>query len=140
MEARYLTDQSGERIGVVLDVAEYERLRRSAEESARAERHPCIAFRGSVGSRCAWVPGTALDVWEITAGHEEMGQQRLLKETGVTEDRLDAALTYYQAYPDEVDEKIRENARPLEHWRERHPALNILLIEHRPEAGAPQAP
>lgn len=69
-----------------------------------------------------------------------MHRQRYLKETGVTEDRLDVALAYYQAYPDEVDVKIRENARPLEHWRERYPALNILLIEHRPEAGAPKAP
>jgi hypothetical protein len=140
MDARHLTNESGERIGVVLDVAEYERLRRSAEESARAERHPGIAFRGSEDSCRAWVPGTVLDVWEIVAGYKEMGRQRCLKGTGVTEDRLDAALTYYQAYPDEVDEKIRENACPLEHWRERYPALNILLIEPHPEAGAPQAP
>jgi len=82
MEARYLTNESGERIGVVLDVAEYECLRRSAEEAARAERHPGIAFRGTEGSRRAWVSGTALDVWEIVVGHEEMGRQRLLEETG----------------------------------------------------------
>jgi hypothetical protein len=69
MGACYLTDGSGERIGVVLDIAEYERLRRSAEESARAERHPGIAFRGTEGSRRAWVLGTALDVWEIVAGY-----------------------------------------------------------------------
>jgi len=71
MEARYLTDESGQRIGVVLDVAEYERLRRSAEEAARTERHPGIAFRGAEGSRRAWVPGTALDVWEIVAAYRE---------------------------------------------------------------------
>ena len=57
-----------------VDIAEYERLRRSAEEAARAERHPGIAFRGTEGSRRAWVPGTALDVWEIVAGYEEMGR------------------------------------------------------------------
>ncbi|CAN5281560.1 hypothetical protein BH24ACT19_BH24ACT19_18150 [soil metagenome] len=130
MEARYLTDESGERIGVVLDVAEYERLRRSAEEAARIERHPGIAFRGTEGSRRAWVPGTALDVWEIVAGHEEMGRQRLLEETGISEDRLDVALAYLRAYPDEVDEKIEENARPLEYWRERYPNLNIQSIEY----------
>lgn len=130
MEARYLTNESGERIGVVLDVAEYERLRRSAEESARAERHPGIAFRGSEDSRRAWVPGTALDVWEIVAGYKEMGRQGFLKGTGVTEDRLDAALTYYRAYQDEVDEKIQENARPLQYWRERYPNLNIRAIEY----------
>jgi hypothetical protein len=130
MEARYLTDESGERIGVVLDVAEYERLRRSAEEAARIERHPGVAFRGTEGSRRAWVPGTALDVWEIVAGHEEMGRQRLLEETGISEDRLDVALAYLRAYQDEVDEKIEENARPLEYWRERYPNLNIQSIEY----------
>ena len=130
MEARYLTNESGERIGVVLDVAEYKRLRRSAEESARSERHPGIAFRGTEGSRRAWVPGTALDVWEIVAGYEEMGRQRFLEETGISEDRLDAALTYYRAYQDEVGEKIQENARPLQYWRERYPNLNIQTIEH----------
>ena len=113
-----------------VDIAEYERLRRSAEEAARAERHPGIAFRGTEGSRRAWVPGTALDVWEIVAGHEEMGRQRFLEEAGTSEDRLDAALTYYRAYQDEVDEKIQENARPLQYWRERYPNLNIQTIEH----------
>ena len=92
MEARYLTNESGERIGVVLDVAEYERLRRSAEEAARAERHPSIAFRGTEDDRRAWVPGTALDMWEIVAGYEKMGRKRVLEESTIPEDRLDAAL------------------------------------------------
>jgi hypothetical protein len=129
MEARYLTDESGERIGVVLDVAEYERLRWSAEEAARMERHPGIAFCGTEGSRRAWVPGTALDVWEIVAGHEEIGRQRFLKETGISEDRLDSALAYYEAHQTEIDEKIAENDHPLEHWRERYPNLNIQTVE-----------
>jgi hypothetical protein len=129
MEARYLTDESGERVGVVLDVAEYERLRRSAEEAARMERCPGVAFRGTEGSRRAWVPGTAFDVWEIVAGHDGMGRQRFLEETGICEDRLDAALAYHRGYPDEVGGKIEENARPLEYWRERYPNLDIQTIE-----------
>lgn len=130
MGACYLTDGSGERIGVVLDIAEYERLRRSAEESARAERHPGIAFRGTEGSRRAWVPGTALDVWEIVAGYEEMGRERVLEESSISGDRLDAALAYYKAHPDEIDQKIEANSRPPEYWRERYPNLNIQSIEY----------
>ena len=38
------------------------------------DRHPGIAFRGAESSRRAWVPGTALDVWEIVAAYEEMGR------------------------------------------------------------------
>ncbi len=69
MGARYLTNESGERISVMPGSGEYERLRRSAEEAATVEQHPGIAFRGTEGSRRAWVPGTALDVWEIVAGY-----------------------------------------------------------------------
>jgi hypothetical protein len=130
MEARYLTDESGQRIGVVLDIAEYERLRRSAEEAARMERHPGIAFRGKGGSRRAWVPGTALDVWEIVAAYEEMGRKRVLEESSISEDRLDAALAYREAHPDEIDQKVKENNRPSEYWRERYPNLNIQSIEY----------
>ncbi len=130
MEARYLTDEHGQRIGVVLDVAEYERLRWSAEESARTERHPGIAFRGPEARRRAWVPGTALDVWEIVAGHEEMGRQRLLEESGISEDHLAVALAYYGVYREEIDETIEENNRPLEYWREHFPNLNIQPIEY----------
>jgi hypothetical protein len=130
MEARYLTNESGDRIGVILNVAEYERLRRSAEETARMELLPGIAFRGTEDSRRAWVPGTALDVWEIVAGHEEMGRQRLLEQTGISEDHLDLALAYYRAYQGEVDRKIQENARPLQYWRERYPNLNIQAVKY----------
>jgi hypothetical protein len=76
MEACYLTDESGKRIAIVLDVAEYERLRRSAGEAARTERHPGIAVRGAEGSRRAWVAGTVLDVWEIVAAYGEIGPQQ----------------------------------------------------------------
>lgn len=129
MEARYLTDESGERIGVLLDIREYERLRQTAEEAARMEQHPGISFRGPEGNRRAWVPGTALDVWEIIAGYKPLGRERLLEETGLAEDRLDAALAYYEAHQTEIDEKIEENDRPLEHWRQRYPDLNIHTIE-----------
>jgi hypothetical protein len=129
MEPRYLTDESGERIGVVLDVAEYERLRRSAEEADRAERHPSIAFRGTEVSRRAWVPGTALDVWEIVAAYAKMGRKRVLEESSISEDRLDAALAYHRVYQDEVDRMIQENARPLQYWRERYPNLSIRTID-----------
>ena len=130
MEARYLTDEHGERIGIVLDVAEYERLRWSAEEAARTERHPGIAFRGSEGRRRAWVPGTALDVWEIVAGYEEMGRQRLSEESGISEGHLAVALDYYGVYRDEIEEKIEESNRPLDYWRDHYPDLDIQTIEH----------
>lgn len=130
MEARYLTNESGERVGVVLDIAEYERLRRSAEEAARTERHPGIAFRGQEGQRRAWVVGTGFDVWEIIAGYERMGRERVLRESSLSEDHLDTVLAYYEAHREEIDEMVAGNDRPLEYWREHYPDLDIETIEY----------
>ena len=129
MEARYLTNESGERTGVVLDVAEYERLRRSTEETARTERHPGIAFRGT-GAAAA----RGYRARRSTCGRSSPDTRRWagrdLEESNIPEDRLDAALAYYEAYPDEIDQKINENNRRPEYWRERYPNLNIQSIEY----------
>lgn len=130
MEARYLTNENGERVGVVLEIEEYERLRRAAEEAARMVQHPGIAFRGPEGCRRAWVVGTGFDVWEIVAGYEKMGRERVLEESTLSEDQLNTALSYYEAHPKEIDEMVSENNPPLEYWRERHPDLDIEVIEH----------
>lgn len=129
-EARYLTDENGERVGIVLGVEEYERLRGYAEEAARMRRHPGVAFRGDEGRRRAWVVGTAFDVWQVVAGYEEMGRERVLEESSLSGHHLDTALAYYGEYREEVDGMIEENNRPLEYWRERYPDLDIEVIEY----------
>jgi hypothetical protein len=59
-----------------------------------------------------------------------MGRKRVLEESSISEDRLDAALAYYEAHPDEIDQKIEENNRPPDDWRELYPNLNIQSIEY----------
>ena len=39
MEARYLTDASGKRVGVILDIEEYERLREIEDEMEDVRRY-----------------------------------------------------------------------------------------------------
>jgi len=39
MEARYLTDESGKRIGVLIDIEEYERLREIEDEMEDVRRY-----------------------------------------------------------------------------------------------------
>lgn len=85
---QYIVNEEGERTAVVLSVEEYERLRRSSEEAARMQRHPGIAFRGPEKRRRAWVMGTGFDVWEVMAGYEEMGRVRVIRESNLSEDRL----------------------------------------------------
>lgn len=125
MEARYLTNDSGERIGVVLEIEEYERLKRAAEENERMLRHPGIAFEGAREFRRATLVGSPLDVWELVEMHQIEGREALLSAHPVSERQLEAALRYYEEFPEGIDAAIEENSKPLEYWREKYPALKI---------------
>lgn len=129
MEARYLVNESGERIGVVLDIAEYERLKRLGEEAERMARHPGIAFEGPPESRRATLAGSVFDVWEVVGLYQGKGRERLFSEHPISEEQLRLALAYYEAYPEEVDAILEENERPLEYWREKYPNLKIHVTE-----------
>lgn len=129
MQARYLTDEGGERVGVVLGLEEYERLREAADETARMKRHPGVAFRGQEGRRRAWVIGTAFDVWVIVDLYRGKGRARLFEEHPISERQLGIALTYYEEYPEEIDEIIEENDQPLEYWQKKYPGLEVEVIE-----------
>ena len=94
-----------------------------AEESIRTRRFPGIGFRGAEHSRRAWVIGTALDVWEVVDLHEGKGRKRLLSEHNVSERQLDLALSYYEAYPREIDAALEENDRTPEEWHELYPSI-----------------
>jgi hypothetical protein len=84
---------------------------RYVEEGLRMDEHPLVRFVDGPAGRRARLMGTGKDVWEViaavrdndgdvaaTAGHLEMP-------LGLVQ----AAVTYYGAYPDEVDEWIRVN-------------------------------
>ena len=94
-----------------------------AEESIRTRRFPGIGFRGPEHSRRAWVIGTGLDVWEIVELYEGKGRERLLAEHNVSERQLELALSYWEAYPSEIEEALEENARTPEEWHEFSPSV-----------------
>jgi hypothetical protein len=96
-----------------------------AEEAARMRRFPGIAFRGPEHDRRAWLLGTALDVWQVIEAYRDMGLERMLDEGDPSEVKIRLALAYYEAYPEEIDEAVAENRRPLEYWRRIYPGLNI---------------
>lgn len=129
MEARYLINESGERVGVVLEIEEYERLQEAAEENERMNRHPGIGFSGDGDSRRAWVRGTGLDVWELIEMYQIEGRETLLSAHPVSERQLEAALGYHEEYPEEIDAAIEENSKPLEYWQEKYPDLKIHVTK-----------
>ncbi len=90
------------------------------DESLRAHEHPGIVFRpGPTGRRAALSSGP--DVWEVVAAlnairADEPGLDgdALIRElatvTGLSPEQVRIAVRYYAAYPDEIDERIANNA------------------------------
>ncbi len=75
---------------------------------------PGVAFRGADWERRAWVIGSAFDVWQIVEAHHAIGSiEAMAKEGSVSERQIRLALAYYGQFPDEIDEAIAENRRPI---------------------------
>lgn len=119
---------------------EARRLRRSksavveafTEETARTRRFPGIAFRGDDARRRAWVVGSGLDVWEIVQMAEDFrSPKRLVSETHLTERQVRLALAYHAEYPDEIDQLVADNRRPVEELRSLYPFIEVATGRNR---------
>jgi uncharacterized protein (DUF433 family) len=93
------------------------------EEAARMRRFPGIGFRDEDANRRAWVIGTGLDVWELIEMLQDYGSvERLLEDHELLARRaVELAQAYYASYPEEIDEKIADNRRPISELRELYP-------------------
>lgn len=87
---------------------------RLIEEGLRAADHPGIVFKdGAAGRRAALAGGP--DVWEVVATIRSSGKKgenavRAAAEWGaIAPGEVRAAVAYYAAYPEEIDERIRLN-------------------------------
>jgi uncharacterized protein (DUF433 family) len=119
--------------------AEAQRTKRSkgaivealTEEAARMRRFPGIGFRDEDANRRAWVIGTGLDVWELIEMLRDYGSvERLLEvHEHLSQRSLGLAQAYYASYPEEIDEKIADNRRPLSELRELYPFAGFTLID-----------
>lgn len=96
------------------------------EETARTRRFPGIAFRGDDARRRAWVIGSGLDVWEIIQMLEDFETaEKLAGETHLTPPQIRIAVAYHEAYPDEIEQSIAENRRPLDDIAALYPFIEI---------------
>jgi hypothetical protein len=85
---------------------------RYVEEGLRMDEHPLIRFaEGPAGRRARLIGGP--DVWEAIAVAQDHGGD--LAETAayleIPLGRVQAAASYYAAFPQEVDERIERNRR-----------------------------
>jgi len=86
---------------------------RYVEEGLRMDEHPMVRFAEGPAGRRARLVGTGSDVWEVIAavrdndGNLPASAAYLELPLGLVQ----SAVTYYGAYPDEIDEWIERNER-----------------------------
>jgi len=102
-----------------------------ADEAAKMRIFPGIGFRGPEPRR-AWVIGTGLDVWEIVEMHRECeGDVQLLVEDyeSLSERAIKLALVYAERFPDEIEERLAANRRPLSELLELYLFAQVVYID-----------
>jgi hypothetical protein len=100
-----------------------------AEEALRTRLFPGIAFKGADWERRAWVVGTALDVWQIVDAHRDIHSIERMSEGGSANERqIRLALDYYEMFPEEIDEAIADNRRPIEQLEEEFPFIAVSRL------------
>jgi uncharacterized protein (DUF433 family) len=89
---------------------------RYIEEGLRVDEHPLVRFVDAPAGRRARLVGSGLDVWEAIAvvrdngGDVHAAADYLELPLGL----IQAAVTYYGAYPEEIDAWIEANRRDTE--------------------------
>lgn len=89
---------------------------RYVDEGLRHDDHPLIHFLPGVVDRRSVVMGTGLDVWEVIATVRD--NENDLAETAaylkIPLGLVEAAVSYYGEYRDEIDEQIADNEAEYE--------------------------
>jgi uncharacterized protein (DUF433 family) len=83
------------------------------EEALRMRLCPGVYFADEPAGRDAKVAGTALGVWEVIRDYRAEGRdlKRLRRSLPqINHAHIQAALRYYAAWPEEIDEIIADNA------------------------------
>ncbi len=108
-------------------------LEELAGEAAKTRLFSGLAFRGPEPRR-PWVIGTGLDVWEIVAmyrDHEGDLGRVLAAHESLSERAVRLALAYAERFPDEIENAIAENRRPVEEWLDLLPVAGVTRVRGR---------
>jgi uncharacterized protein (DUF433 family) len=86
---------------------------RYVEEGLRMDEHPLVRFVDGPAGRRAHLVGTGKDVWEVIATVRDNDNDLAATATylRVPLGLVQAAVSYYGAYRDEIDELIADNQR-----------------------------
>ena len=86
---------------------------RYVEEGLRMDEHPLVRFVDGPAGRRARLVGTGKDVWEVIATVRDSDNDlaAAMDYLRIPLGLVQAAVTYYGAYRDEIDELIADNER-----------------------------
>jgi uncharacterized protein (DUF433 family) len=86
---------------------------RYVEEGLRMDEHPLVRFVDGRAGRRARLVGTGKDVWEViaTVRDNDNDLAATTEYLRIPLGLVQAAVTYYGAYRDEIDELIADNER-----------------------------
>lgn len=86
---------------------------RYVEEGLRMDEHPLVRFAEGPAGRRARLLGTGKDVWEVIATVRDNGGDiaEAARYLEIPLGLVQAAVTYYGAYTDEIDQWIEVNAQ-----------------------------
>ncbi len=102
---------------------------RYIEEGLRHDAHPLVHFVDGASGRRAALLGTQLDVWEAIATVKDNGGDvaAACAYLGVAPGAVEAAVSYYGEFAEEIDEEIAvnlaEGRRGLDAWTAGRQAL-----------------
>jgi len=103
---------------------------RYVEEGLRMDEHPLIRFADGPAGRRARLVGTGKDVWEIIAvvRDNDGDAAETARYLEIPLGLVQAAISYYGAYRDEIDDWIERvhtlNEREESTWRAAHEAIS----------------
>lgn len=96
-----------------------------AVEALRARMFPGIAFRGEDWERRPWLIGTAFDVWQVIDAYRDIGSvEGIVAGGSLGERQVRLALSYAERFPEEIEEAIARNRRPLAELRATYPFID----------------
>lgn len=83
------------------------------EEALRMQRCPGVVFTTGPAGRRATLAGTGIDVWEVIATWKSLASDRRRLQRAyshLAEALLRTALSYYELYPAEIDERLQQES------------------------------
>jgi uncharacterized protein (DUF433 family) len=96
------------------------------EEAIKMRRIPGIYFMDTPTGRHAHIGGTGLEVWQIVRPYKEGNNEDAIRYAfhWLTEHQIRMALAYAEAYPEEIDARIRlEEEWTIEEIYARYPYM-----------------